>query len=70
MKRGPGAPSTTQNEFRSANHENLTRCPRFRPKRVREQNMKTGPDELGVVENESSNAKHENWTWRPKYRRK
>jgi hypothetical protein len=61
MKMGADAVGTAENEFRCAKHENGTRRPRNRRKRVRERKyMKSGPDALGTAENENRDAKHEN----------
>jgi hypothetical protein len=68
MKMGPNALDTVENGSGSAKHENGTRPPRYRPKRVRERKMKTGPDPLGTVKNESGSAKLKNGTRRARYR--
>jgi hypothetical protein len=71
MKKGPYALGTAENESGSKKHENGTRRPRYRRKRVREQeNMKTGPDALGTAKNEFGSTTHRNGTRLPRYRRK
>jgi hypothetical protein len=83
MKTGPDALGTAENESERAKHENGTRHPRYRGKRLWEptpsiplkisssaQNMKTGPDALRTAKNESHRAKHEDGTGRPRDRRK
>jgi hypothetical protein len=78
MKTGPDALGTAENEFGRAKHENGTRLPRYRRKRVGDRKTrKTGPDALGTAEKTSMAAQYmkmgpdaprtaENVSWRAK----
>jgi hypothetical protein len=65
MKTGPDALGIVEIEFGGIKHVNVTRRPRYHPKRVRvRKNLKMGPDDLEIAENEFESAKHENETRR------
>jgi hypothetical protein len=71
MKTGPDVLGTTENESKSAKHENRTMVPLVPPKTCPEaQNMKEEPNTLDTAKNKSGNAKHKNGTRRPQYSRK